>query len=125
NCCAVEADLAAAVAAAAGNCYLAVLSSSMILANCSGISRCLAEVQGLLHCEHDMAMAAESLKQADVAGNYWRMVVVVVDLAASALLRLSFRAWPVDDGDTGHDRKDLAPADSHDEELVGDKELDS
>jgi hypothetical protein len=59
NCCVVEADLAAV---AAGNCYLA-------------------EVLRLVHC-YDMAMVAENLEQRDVAGNCWRIVVVVVDPAA-------------------------------------------
>lgn len=114
-----EADPAAV---AAGNCYLALLVSSEVLAGCSGILRYPAEVP-VLHYGHYMTVVVGSLRQGGVVENCWRMVVVV-DLVEWALLCLGFRAWLVDE-DTGRDRKGLALGGSHVEELVGSKGVES
>lgn len=119
DCCVVGVDL---VAVAAGNCYLAVLDSSVISENCSGISKCLAEVRVLRYWD-DMAIVAGRQEREDVAGNCCRIVEVVVGLVAWALLS-SFHASSVGGEDTGCAHKDLALVDSGVEELAADTEVD-
>jgi hypothetical protein len=70
-----------------------------------------------------MVMVVGSPEPGDVAGNWRRMVVVVVGLAAWALLS-GFHASSVGGEDTDRDHKDLALVDSGVEELAAGKEVD-